>query len=161
MGSRSLLQGVFPTQGLNRGLPDFRQIPSQLSPQGSPRILQQVAYSFSSGCPDPGIELGSPAAQWGRILFQSSPLASISLLETLVTLWLVEVSPWSLSSSSPGILPVCVCMCVCVCICVHISLFNTGTNQMGVAPTILTTSSLIISAKTLFPNQATFWGIGG
>ena len=59
------------------------------------------------------MEPGSPAAQWSRILFQSSPFASISLLETLVTPWLVEASPWSLSSSSLGILPVCMCVYLC------------------------------------------------
>jgi len=37
VGSRSLLQRIFPTQGLNPGLPDCRQILYQLSHQGSPR----------------------------------------------------------------------------------------------------------------------------
>ena len=32
----SLLQGIFPTQGLNQDLLDFRQIPYYLSHQGSP-----------------------------------------------------------------------------------------------------------------------------
>ena len=36
VGSLSLLQGIFPTQGQNPGLPHCRQIPCQLSPQGSP-----------------------------------------------------------------------------------------------------------------------------
>ena len=35
VGSRALLQGIFPTQGLNRGLPHCRQILYQLSHQGS------------------------------------------------------------------------------------------------------------------------------
>ena len=39
IGSLSLLQGIFPTQGLNLGLPLCRQILYQLSHQGSPRIL--------------------------------------------------------------------------------------------------------------------------
>ena len=38
VGSRSLLQGIFPTQGLNPGLPHYRQIllPAELpgKPQG-------------------------------------------------------------------------------------------------------------------------------
>ena len=46
VGSRSLLQGIFPTQGLNLGLPHCRQILYQLSHQGSPRILEWVAYPF-------------------------------------------------------------------------------------------------------------------
>ena len=48
VGSLSLLQGIFPTQGLNPGLPHCRQIIYQLSHQESPRILECVAYPFSS-----------------------------------------------------------------------------------------------------------------
>ena len=36
VGSLSLLQGIFPTQGLNPGLPHCRRILYQLSHQGSP-----------------------------------------------------------------------------------------------------------------------------
>ena len=39
VGSLSPLQGVFPTQGLNPGLPHCRQILYQLSHQGSPQML--------------------------------------------------------------------------------------------------------------------------
>ena len=48
VGSLSLLQGIFQTQGLNPGLPHCRQILYQLSHKGSPRILEWVAYPFSS-----------------------------------------------------------------------------------------------------------------
>ena len=48
-GSRSLLQGMFLTQGSSPGLPHCRQILYQLSHKGSPRILEWVAYPFSSG----------------------------------------------------------------------------------------------------------------
>ena len=48
VGGLSLLQGILPTQGLNPGLPHCRQILYQLSHKGSPRILQWVAYPFSS-----------------------------------------------------------------------------------------------------------------
>ena len=47
-GSLSLLRGIFPTQRLNLGLPHCRWIFYQLSHQGVPRILQWVAYPFSS-----------------------------------------------------------------------------------------------------------------
>ena len=47
VGSLSLLQGIFPTQGLKPGLPHCRWILYQLSHQGSPRILEWVAYPFS------------------------------------------------------------------------------------------------------------------
>ena len=49
VGSLSLFQGIFPNQGLNSGLPCCRQILYQLSHKGSPRILEWVAYLFSSG----------------------------------------------------------------------------------------------------------------
>ena len=49
MGSLSLLQGIFLTQGSNPDLPHCRQILYQLSHQGSPRILEWVAYPFSRG----------------------------------------------------------------------------------------------------------------
>ena len=63
MGSHSILQGIVPTQGSNPGLPHCRWILYQLSHKGSPRILERVAYPFSSGSSDPGIEPGSPALQ--------------------------------------------------------------------------------------------------
>ena len=47
VGSLSLLQGVFPTQGSNPGLPHCRWILYQLSYEGNPRILEWVAYPFS------------------------------------------------------------------------------------------------------------------
>ena len=49
VGSLSLLQQIFPTQELNQGLLHCRQILYQLSHKGSPRILEWVAYPFSSG----------------------------------------------------------------------------------------------------------------
>ena len=48
VGSLSLFQGIFPTQGSNTGLPHCRQILYQLSHQGSSRILEWEAYPFSS-----------------------------------------------------------------------------------------------------------------
>ena len=47
VGSCSLLQGIFPTQGLNPGLLHCVRILYQLSHQGSPRILESIAYPFS------------------------------------------------------------------------------------------------------------------
>ena len=53
VGSLSLPQRIFPTQGSNPGLPLCRQVLYQLSHEGSPRILECVAYPFSriSSCP--------------------------------------------------------------------------------------------------------------
>ena len=48
---------------------DRTQVPTlqadslQAEPQGSPRILEWVAYPFSRGTSQPGIEPGSPALQ--------------------------------------------------------------------------------------------------
>ena len=42
-------RGVIPTQGSNPGLLHCRWILYQLSHKGSPRILEWVAYPFSSG----------------------------------------------------------------------------------------------------------------
>ena len=49
VGSHFPLQGIFPTQEWNPGLRHCGQILYQLSYQGSPRILEWVAYPFSSG----------------------------------------------------------------------------------------------------------------
>ena len=47
-GNISLLLGIFPTQGSNLGLPHCQWILYQLSHKGSSRILEWVAYPFSS-----------------------------------------------------------------------------------------------------------------
>ena len=61
VGCHDLLQGTFPTQGSNPGLPCFRWILYRLSQQGNPRILEWVAYSFSRGTSWPSNWSGSPA----------------------------------------------------------------------------------------------------
>ena len=61
MGSLSLLQGIFPTQGLNPGLPRCRWILYQLSHQGSPRILEWVVFPFSRGSSRP--------RNWARVSY--------------------------------------------------------------------------------------------
>ena len=45
VGSLSLLQGIFPTQGSNPGLPHCRRILHQLSHQGSPGI-EEMKFSW-------------------------------------------------------------------------------------------------------------------
>ena len=53
VGSLSFLQGIFPTQGSNPGLPQCRQILHQLSYQGSPVLIKdktkQMALDFAMG----------------------------------------------------------------------------------------------------------------
>ena len=58
VGSLSLLQGIFPTQGLNPGLLHHRWILYQLSRKKSPRILQWVTYPFSSRSSQPRSQTG-------------------------------------------------------------------------------------------------------
>ena len=53
VGSLSLLQGIFSTQGSNPGLPYCRQILYQLSHKGTPRILEWVVHAFSRGSSQP------------------------------------------------------------------------------------------------------------
>jgi len=64
VGSLSLLQGIFPTQGSNPGLLHCKQILYQLIYRGSTRILECVAYPFSSG--------SSQLRDWTEIKFNRS-----------------------------------------------------------------------------------------
>ena len=63
VGLHALLQGFFPTQVSNPGLLHCKQVLYRLSHQGSPRILEWVAYPFSRRSSWPGIKPGSPALQ--------------------------------------------------------------------------------------------------
>ena len=72
MGSLSLLQGIFPTQGLNPGLPHCRRILYQLSLQGSPswpleRYLEGALSGLPSALPaePPGKPLLAPRMVFG------------------------------------------------------------------------------------------------
>ena len=49
VGSLSPLQGIFPTQGLNPGIPHCRQILYHLSHKRRPRVLKWVVCPFSRG----------------------------------------------------------------------------------------------------------------
>ena len=53
VASLSLLQEIFPTQGLIPGLLHCKQILYQLSHKGSPEILEWVASPFSRGSSQP------------------------------------------------------------------------------------------------------------
>ena len=68
-----LLQGIFPTQGSNPGLPHCGRILYQLSHKGSPRILEWVANPFSSGSSQ---ELNQGLLHCRQILYQLSYLGS-------------------------------------------------------------------------------------
>ena len=60
VGCHALLQGIITTQESN---PNCQWILYQLDHQGNPRVLEWVAYPFSRGLPNPGIEPRSPALQ--------------------------------------------------------------------------------------------------
>ena len=96
MGSQSFLQGIFPVQGSNLGLPHCRQILYHLSRQGSPTIRKVQNESESPILCDP----------W-TIASQARKAK-----ESDTTEWLTL--PLSYTR-------VCMCyiyMCVCVCVCV-------------------------------------------
>ena len=80
VGSLSLLQGIFPTQGSNPGLLHCRRILYQLSHQGSPRILEWVAYPFSRGSSRPRNWTGVSYVAGGffipRTIDHQSPLST-------------------------------------------------------------------------------------
>ena len=69
VGSCSVLQESFPTQRSNPGLPHCRWILYQLSHDGSPRILEWVAYPFSRGI-FPTQESNRDLLHRRRILYQ-------------------------------------------------------------------------------------------
>ena len=70
VGCLFLLQGIFPTQGSNPGLPHCERILYCLSPKRSPRILERVAYPFSRGLPDQESNQGLLHCRW--VLYQLS-----------------------------------------------------------------------------------------
>ena len=85
VGYHALLQGIFPTKGSNPGLLHCGRILCYLSQQGSPRILEWVAYPFSRGSSQPR----SPALQADSLptKLQRRPkdtgVSSLSLLQQI------------------------------------------------------------------------------
>ena len=73
IGSLSLLQGIFPTQGQNSHVAGW-------SHKGSPRILEWVPIPSPVDLPDPGIKLGFPALQ-----ADSLPLPSTTWEDQIVS----------------------------------------------------------------------------
>ena len=103
VGSLSLLQGIFPTQGPNPGLLQCGQILYQLSHKGSPRLLEWVAYPLSSALPNPRIEPGSPALQVGSLPPELSgePLSHyLCMLSCFSHVWLFATL-WTAARQAP------------------------------------------------------------
>ena len=86
VGSLSLFQGIFPTQGLNPGLPNCRWILYQLSHKGSP-----WKWSSKPGLLSPGSETKSQA-HWEP----AHPSAHNSRVSVTWTTW------WTISGSWTG-----------------------------------------------------------
>ena len=101
--SLSLLQVIFPTQESNPGLPHCRLILYHVSHKGSPRILEWVAYPFSSRSSQPRNWTGVSCIA-GRFL----------------TSWATKIKQVTISSHlcpCPGPSP---CVCTYVCMCEHL-----------------------------------------
>ena len=56
-------RGIFPTQGLNPGLPHCRQIHYYLSHQGAQEYWSGQPIPSPTELPDPGVKPGSPELQ--------------------------------------------------------------------------------------------------
>ena len=89
VGSLSLLQGIFPTQGSNSGLLHCRQILHQPSHQGSPRVLEWVAYPFSSRSSWPRNQAGVSCIA-GRFFTSWATREALRL----VCSW-IQADPWT------------------------------------------------------------------
>ena len=71
VGCHALLQGIFPTQGSNPGLPALQAdfLPSE--PAGKPKDTGEGSLSLLQwNLPDPGIEPGFPALQVDSLPFE-------------------------------------------------------------------------------------------
>ena len=79
VGSLSLVQGIFPTPRLNPGLPHCRQIPYQLSYQGSPSHRTEVFISQNPKT--------LKASLWTGVTLLSPTGAAGSTCEALLLLW--------------------------------------------------------------------------
>ena len=94
--SHSLLQGIFPTQGLNLGLPHCRQILYQLSHQGSQKNTGVACHAFLQGIfstqgSNPGLQHS------GRSLTDWATREAQRKWKSLSRIWLF-VTPWTIQS---------------------------------------------------------------
>ena len=98
VGSLSLLQGIFPTQGSHPDLSHCKWILYQLSHNWSPRILEWVAYPFSRGSSLPRNRTGVSCIAGGlftywtirEALFQERSFGTLDLLNDLISLGSTE-----------------------------------------------------------------------
>ena len=78
MGCHFLLQGFFPTQGLNPGLPHCRQTLNRLSHQGSPTIGEGGGNSLQYSCLENSMDRGAWWATVHGVTEQSDTIDRLS-----------------------------------------------------------------------------------
>ena len=105
VSSCSLLQGIFPTQGSNTGLPHCRQILYHLRHQGSPRMLEWVAYPLSGGSSQPrnwtGVSCiaGGFFTSWDSSHFSSHDNSHITRSGIVLISFFMTLNFWSIQAS--------------------------------------------------------------
>ena len=82
VGNCSLLQGIFPTLGLNPGLLRCRQILYQLSHREAQEYWSGEPIPSSADLPNPGIKPGSPIELWEYPLGGQNSMTSTYLQTT-------------------------------------------------------------------------------
>ena len=103
VGCHALLQGIFPTQGSEPGIPHCRWILYHLSHQGSPRMLEWVPYLFSRGSSWPRSRKGVSCIAGGFFTSWATREA-----HTLIT----KLSSWSFTLDIICSLPTLLCRLV-------------------------------------------------
>ena len=99
----SLLQGIFPTQGLNPGLPYFRQIFYQLSHKGSSRILEWIAFPFSRESSQPRNQTRVSCIAGGFFIIWAIRKAALKVTQSYLTLCdPMDYSLWNSPSQNTG-----------------------------------------------------------
>ena len=91
VGSLSLVQRIFPTQGSYPCLLHCRRILYQLSHKGSPRIMEWVAYPFSSGSPQPRNQTGVSCIAGGFFTNWAMREALKRLWENILWVWFYAI----------------------------------------------------------------------
>ena len=99
LGFHSLLQGIFPTQGLNPGLLHCRQILYPLSHQWSPKM--NGISALIKVTPESSL---TPSPWWWRWWFSGCLVVKLCL--TLMTPWIVPtrlLCPWEFPCRNTGV----------------------------------------------------------
>ena len=103
VGCHALLQGIFPTQGSNPGLPHCGWILYHLSHQRSWRILERVAYPFWRGSSWPKSETGVSCIAGG---FLPPEILLCHCITHYKTKYIVaDIQLWSIIFRLLGIIP--------------------------------------------------------